>query len=370
MNKFKNKIIVVAYNTFNSYGVVRSLGEGGIKPYLVCDNNSIQFVSKSKWVFDSLTFSDKSEVLSLLRDNFNNEEAKPIVICCDDRLQAEVDSHYSELSHKFYLSNCGEIEGEIEKLMDKDIQADIARQSGLIVPQSCFIPVGGSIPEDLSYPCIAKPHKSISGSKSDIRICHNYNQLLEVAGTKDFTVQQFIEKDYEIILWGTSIGNGEYYIPGVTRKIRQFPNEWGMSSFCALESFDKHPGLDYKAIITFLRNLQYTGMFSIEMAVKDGKYYFLEINLRNDGKQYFATAAGANLPLMYCRSLLGLPKEQVSVKLPTFAMGELTDIHHVFRGKISFLTWLRDLFRTKCFFILNFGDLRPFIYQQIKQRFS
>lgn len=363
-----NKVIVIAFNSFNSYGIVRSLGEGGIRPYLILSKNDIPFVAKSKWAGPVIFFSDKKEITTILMSTFTNESERPIVICCDDPLQAEVDSNFEKLSKHFILANCSQKAREISRLMNKNIQMQIASESGLSVPKSWYIGVGEKIPQRMIYPCIAKPYKSIAGSKKDIRICRCEEDLAAVAGEKDYTVQQFIEKDYEVILWGTSIGNGDYYIPGVTKKIRQFPNEWGMSSYCVLESFNLHPGLNKDALYKFLKALNYTGMFSIEMAVKNGEYYFLEINLRNYGKQYFSTAAGANLPLIYIKGLLKQPFIPPKVKLPTYAMGELTDYHQLLRGKVSFCKWLRDLFRTKCFFILNFGDLKPFIYQQYKQR--
>ncbi len=362
------KVILVAFNGFNSYGMVRSLGEGGIKPYLILPKNDINFVTKSKWAGSAIYYSEKKDIPELLLSNFGNEQLKPIVICCEDQLQSIVDLNYDRLSPHFILSNSNNKQGEITRLMDKDVQLSIASESDLDTPQSWHLGIGGKIPEDIAYPCIAKPYKSIEGSKSDIRICYSDKELYEIDGTKEYTVQQFIEKDYEVILWGTSIADGKYYIPGVARKIRQYPNEWGLSSYCVLESFGLHSNLNIDALHKFLRNLGYQGMFSIEMAVKDGKYYFLEINLRNDGKQYFATAAGANLPLMYIRSMLGEKISLPKVSFPTYAMGELTDFRQVLHKKIGFFKWIRDLLRTKCFFILNFGDLRPFMYQQFKLR--
>lgn len=357
-------VIVVAFNGFNSYGMVRSLGEGGIRPIVLLPRDDINFVAKSKWVHQVIYYNEKNEIPNILLSSFATQQIRPIVICCEDQLQSIIDMNYNRLSPHFILSNCNKKQGDISRQMDKDIQISLANKTGLDTPSSWHMAIGDSIPNGITFPCIAKPYKSVEGSKSNIRICYNEHQLLEVDKSIEYTIQQFIEKDYEIILWGTSIGNGEYYIPGVTRKIRQFPNVWGLSSYCVLESFDLHPTLNIRNIYKFLRNLGYTGMFSIEMAKKDNKYYFLEINLRNDGKQYFATAAGANLPLLYIKSLLGEKFIQPSVSLPTYAMGELTDFRQVLRKKVGLLKWIKDLFRTKCFFVLNFGDLKPFIYQQ------
>lgn len=367
MLKTNDKIIVIGFQTFNCYGMVRSLAQAGIHPELLLSKSKVSFIAKSRYPQSVKFFDQLVDIPQILLEQFVDSVSKPIVICCDDPIQSVVDKAYDRLSEYFLLSNCNEQQSEITRLMDKDIQIEFANKCGLTVPKSWHIPMGAEIPDSIQYPSIAKPYRSISGTKSDIRICYNESQLKTVAGTKDYTVQQFIEKDYEVILWGTSIGGGSYYIPGVARKIRQYPNEWSLSSFGVLEPFSAHPSLDKNKIYTFLRTLKYTGMFSIEMAVKGGKYYFLEINLRNDGKQHFSTVAGANLPLIYIRSLLGEKFEQPQVKFPTYYMGELSDVRHVFKGNLSVLSYIRDLYRKDSFFILNLKDPYPFIYQQLKR---
>lgn len=68
------------------------------------------------------------------------------------------------------------------------------------------------------------------------------------------------------------------------------------------------PNVDYERdskIKSILREISYTGLFSAEFLIdKNGDYYFTEINLRNDGFSYFATTGGANLPFLFCRSLI------------------------------------------------------------------
>lgn len=256
--------------------------------------------------------------------------------------------------------------------MEKDAQIELAEECGVTVPQTWHFHKGERVGNDVVYPVFAKAAISINGSKADMRICQNREELQQIVDIKEYLVQEYIKKDYEVIIWGTSIGNGEYYMTGVTKKYRHIPVETGMSSFGVVERFEDHPGLDKNAIELFLKRLDYTGMFSIEMAVKDNKYYFLEINLRNDGKQHFSTAAGANLPEMYIKSLLGIPVEIPEVKYPTYYMGELTDFQHIKGGCITFTQWLKDLKRTDSFFIANWKDPMPFIselWTKIKDTF-
>lgn len=369
-NDIINRVIIVGYNTFNCYGVVRSLGEAGIRPDLILARCRVPFVAKSRYAGSVRYFDKPDEVPHILFKEFGGDKEKPIVICCDDPIQSAVDCCYDELKNYFLLSNCGETQGEITRLMNKDVQARYAREAGLVVPQTWHIGIGEKIPADMKYPCIAKPYRSISGSKSDIKICRNEEDLKSaLESRKEFIVQQFIEKDFEAIIWGTSTTEYKYCFGGIGKKIRQFPTQWGLSSFGAVESFDEHNGLIKRSVERFLETLRYVGMFSIEMAVKDGKYYFLEINLRNDGKQYFTTKAGVNLPLIYINSRAGRPFEEPKLKTPTWFMGELTDFRQIFKGKVSLWHYLRDLLRTDSFFILNRKDPKPFLYQQLKRVF-
>lgn len=292
----------------------------------------------------------------------SDEKVKPIVICCDDPLQSVMDCNYDDFKDEYLLSNCNGKQGEITRLMDKDVQMDIAKKCGVRIPKSWKIPRYGSIPDDIIFPCIVKPDISITGLKSQITICNNVMDLKTAVSKRSYLVQEFIRKDFEIGIWGTSVGANEYYMPVVNRKIRMYPNDYTLSSYCVVEDFKKHPGLDKEALIKFMQALKYSGMFSIDMIVRDNVYYLLEVNLRNGGKQYFSTAAGANLPWIYINSLVNKHQE-AELKVPVYCMGETTDFKQIFRKKVSPVRWLRDLSRTKCFFIFNWRDPKPFVYQ-------
>ena len=323
-------------------------------------------MSKSRYANMVYYFDKPEDLPGIIREYIPRVSGcKPIIICCDDPLQSVMDCHYDDFKDDYILSDCSGKQGKITHLMDKKIQMDIARQCGVCVPRTWIVKKNTPVPADMTYPCIAKPEISIAGSKSQIRVCLNKQEILAAISERDYLIQEFIDKDVEIIIWGTSIGDGKYYMPGVARKLRQYPDDNSLSSYGVLEGFDSHPNLDMHAVTAFLRAIRYTGMFSIEMAIKDNTYYLLEINLRNDGKQYFSTAAGANLPLLYINSRIGKKFVEPVLKLPSYFMGETTDIKQILRKKVSLTRWLVDLLRTKSFFIMNFRAPLPFVYQLI-----
>lgn len=362
-----NEIIVCGFNTFNAYGVVRSLGEGGIKPIVIINKCPNPFISKSKYVKDVIYFDKPDSLPDIVKNRLITSHIKPIIICCDDPIQSAFDKRYDELKDQCILSNASNKSGEITRLMNKTLQGKIAEECGLLVPRSWVIKTGESIPGDITYPCIIKPLLSIGGVKADIKICKELNELKRALDNKDYLVQEYINKDYEAMIWGTSLQNDEYYFTGLGRKIRQYPNKYSISSFGIIEDLKDHPEVDVDSIDKFLKALDYKGMFNIEFAVKDNRYYFLEINLRNGGKQYFTTIGGENLPLMYVNSVLGHKLQKPNPQYPIYFMGETTDIKHIFKKEISLRQYYHDFRNANAFFIFNKKDPMPFIYQLFKK---
>lgn len=364
IKKIENQVVLCGYNSFNAYGMLRSLGEAGISPTLIINRCAYPFLAKSRYAKNGVFYFDNPQELpGLIRKHIRTAKAKPIVICCDDPLQSVMDCNYDDFKDEYLLSNCNGKQGEITRLMDKDVQMDIASRCGVIVPKTWKIKKSGSIPSDMIYPCIAKPELSINGSKAEIKVCQNQEELMQVISNRNYLVQEYIDKDYEAIIWGSSLSNRSYYVPGISTKIRQYPDRQGVTSYGVMQPFNDKTVIDLKAINEFLHHIHYTGMFSIEFAIKGNIGYLLEINLRNDGLQYFSTAAGANLPYIYINSLLGREFVEPTITTPLYFMGEITDFKQIFRKKVSTLGWLGDLFRTKCFFIFNWRDPKPFVYQ-------
>lgn len=355
-----NRVIVACSQNFNGYGMLRSIGELGIKPTLLINRCNNPLIELSRFKGSIYFYDSVNQIPTLLLDNFFEDAFPPVVICCDDAIQSACDLKYDMLKDKFILSHIGHKQGEITRMMHKEIQMELASKCGITVPMTWLFHKGEIVHDDVVYPCFAKTAISIEGTKADMRICNNKDELQSLVYTKDYLVQEYIKKDYEIIMWGTSLNEKIYFITGISHKVRHLPVETGMTSFGFIEDFKNHPTLNISAVKEFLKNLNYIGMFSIEMAVKDDKYYFLEINLRNDGLQHISTVAGANLPEIYIKSMLGMPVEIPEVKYPTYYMGELTDCHHIGKG-VSFKEWLRDFRRTDSFFIANWKDPLPFV---------
>ena len=171
-----NKIVIVGFNHHNTLGIIRALGEAGYKDdlYLILHAPVNDFVSTSKYIrkdhFKRILNSD--DVLESLFSLELDKRFKHIIISGSDRMTFILDQHYDELKERFYLPNAKKTQGEIGRLMDKEVQADIAINSGLNIPAS--LTVEKKYVMDVvweKYPCIIKPIESVLGAKSDIAIC-------------------------------------------------------------------------------------------------------------------------------------------------------------------------------------------------------
>lgn len=359
----ENKVIVVGSEHHNTLGVLRSFGEMGIKPDLIIIRELKPFVIRCRYINTIHKISCEAEIVDALLTHFGGETKKPIVVCCNDKSIAVIDANYEELSKRFILPNAGGIQGEINRLMSKTVQHQLAEQVGLLIPKTWTILGNGSIPSDIIFPCIVKTDASINGSKSDIKVCRTLDELRENTNRDvEYLVQEYIEKEYELNVVACSCNRGQdIVIPGVIHKIREYPIRRGSSSFSVLADCSQYPHLPIDKIKQIISLMQYDGLFSIEFVCRDNRCYFLEINFRNDGNGYVPTSAGVNLPYIWCYSRINSSLPEYIPHTPHYFMADVRDIFHVIKDKtLSFKEWRKDLKRTNCFLLYNKRDKKPF----------
>lgn len=360
--KFENKTIVFGSNHHNTLGIIRSLGEKGLKPYLILVTKVKKpFIVKSKYIEKTFYTQNYEEGLDILINNFSQENNKPIIFCSNDKAAEVIDANYDHLKEYFYVQNAGK-SNALLPYFDKLELCKKAKEWGFEVPLTYCIKRTDDIPKDIIYPCIVKPLKSIKGKKSDIRVCNSDNELkntiVDLSNLcEDILIQQYIEKEYEVSILGLSLQNDIVLLPGMIHKLREYPVKRGSSSFARLEDIPEE--LDIKPLYRAIKDVGYIGLFSIEFVKKDNKYYFLEINFRNDGNGYVITSAGMNQPYIFCLDVLGMwsPNDEINVKLPHYFMNDGSDLFHISDRNLSLSSWYKDYKRTNCF--LRYNELDP-----------
>lgn len=361
--------IVLGPNHNNTLGLVWSLGEAGHNVILLLYKSDKNYVDASKYVTKTVYIDHGADIISLIKDISHSLDSKPIVLVTNDVDATLLNKHFSELSPYCYFEG-GRADGSINDYRDKEKGERLAIKCGFIIPTTNVI----LRPKELSnvsmkYPLFIKANNSISGWKSAMKKCDTYEEAESFVNSlpQDYfplQVQEFIEKEYELMLLGCSLYGGKRVIcPVANRKIRQYPPNTGGGSWSLSIEVAASEELRQLAdkVANYLKEIEYSGNFSAEFLFCGGKFYFLEINLRNDGTSWLSTCSGYNLPDMVARSFVD---ENVSSDGCVFHhmhyMNILWDLNYVRDDSISWIKWMRQFNRETCYSHYNKKDKRPF----------
>ena len=360
-----NKVIVFGGGLINTLGLVRSIGRMGKKVDLVVPAPELEksALASSRYVNRVVALENKDMAAEVLLQEYSGEPYKPVVLCECDALMSVLDSHLDELLTRFHIFNANRESGRINFFLDKVNQFVYAERCGLATIPTWRLSSGDAIPSDIAYPCITKGVNSTRCTKGDMHICADESALKSAINDRsDFIVQSFIAKEYELDVVGFAYENGKrIFLPAVVRKIRE--GLYRQSDCIRIEAVDKYPSLDIEGIKRLVASIGYEGIFIVEFIYANEKYYFLEINLRNDGTSYLYTTAGVNYPWLWVlynsvgvdESILSELKFRGSKTLV-----QVYDFLNVIEKKLSFREWLNDLVKADAFFVFDLKDPMPF----------
>lgn len=353
------RVVIVGDSTYNTLSAVRSLGEAHISQVLIlkCEAD-VCHVARSRYLGKGRVFriAAMEECLPILERLKGSGSERPTLLCTFDEAAVFIDRHEPELAPSFRTPARGR---QIGCLFDKDAQCRLALECGLLPPRfQDFNRNDGVEAIRIPYPLLLKPRNSTRGEKSDIHICRDRADLCRALQAEshcnEFVLQEFIDKDYELNCLGVSTERG-IYIPGSIRKIRHYPSLVGACSYGLFAPISEL-NIDTEAVARFLERAGYFGPFSVEFLHRGNKNYFMEVNFRNDGLAYVATAAGANLHALYVDPAFRIARDKVR---PTYMMNYALDYLYVKSGDVASFAWWHDFFRTRCFINFNLRDPMP-----------
>lgn len=388
MGKIKNKIIVVGADHYNALGVIRSLGESGIKPiFILVSEEKYCMSSASKYIEKLIRVNSKSfdDVLPILEREFNNLKNKPILIPTGDPVACFLDKNYKKLSEKYILPNINDTEGMIIKHMDKIFQENLCIKNNVSIAKSDLINLmdySETIIDKLPNKVIIKPVSSFEGKKKDIVISDNKKELMKLldkfkeTGYKQVLVQEFLDYDMEYAMMGMSY-QGKVIIPGINSNNYIYPSGRGNTSYA--EMFPVNDFMfDISDIETMISKMNFTGLFEVEMFKVGDKLYFNEMNFRNSANLFAYSGNKINYIYLYLLLVTGndLCNEKIYVDKHYNFCVETLHLGNVKERKISLIECLVHIFSsTKLIF--NLKDLKPFfvkfwlsIYRRIFRRFN
>ena len=103
----ENKFIIFCPDHFNPLGVIRSLGEVGIRPFVILYGHPSILVKYSKYIEEMHWSATIADGYRYLQDRFGNETKKPFLLATSDDVASYLDLHFNELCDKFYFFNAG-----------------------------------------------------------------------------------------------------------------------------------------------------------------------------------------------------------------------------------------------------------------------
>lgn len=357
--------VVLGFEHYNPLGIVRSLGENGIRPDAIVVKDFRKITSKSKYINKLYFVESIDEGYNLLLEKYGNHTGKVFVYASDDQVTNYMDARYEDIKDRFIFYNAG-ANGRIAEFQNKNNILMLAAKHGLQYLKT-YVVKKGEIPKDLEYPIITKAITSTFDNwKGDMIICNNEEELIaayKVIRSEDLLIQKYIKKKNELCLEGFSVDKGNKMVITIASSYNYLLDD-SYSPYMTCCSLD-NPELE-KKLAAMIADVGFEGIFEIEFLVdQDDELYFLEINFRNSTWSYASTVAGMPMPVLWAKGMLdvnSISDSFVEIKEPFTAMVEFDD--HRYRVKTGMITnkeWLRDFKNSKCKYYCASKDYKPVV---------
>lgn len=355
--------IVFGFEHYNPLGIVRSLGEYGIKPVGIIIKGKRKITSSSKY-FTKVHLVDSIENgYKLLLDQYADRNSKSFIYTSDDQITNFLDARYDELNDLFFFYNAGKA-NRIAEYQNKDNILQLAFKHGLNVLKTHAVNKG-EIPDGLEYPVITKAIIStLDNWKGDMIICRNEQELKDaykVIRSDRVLLQKYIEKKNELCMEGVSVNHGNNTIITIASTYN-YQLEDCYSPYMTVRSL--HDNALRNKLESMIAEVGFEGIFEIEFLIdQDDTLYFLEINFRNSTWSYASTVAGMPMPVIWAKGMVnpeGICEAYKEIAKPFTAMVEFDDYRRrVKTGEISRITWIKDFLHSKCKYYCASGDYKP-----------
>ena len=366
-------VVVLGTDHYNAIGIVQCLGCQGVDVYVVMrgkkKDSLIASSSYLKGIYEADSFN---QAIDIIETNFVNE-TPAIIIPTGDEAALILEQNADRLKGKFLFQHSS-ITHPISKIMNKQVQTELASECGFEVPQSVEVSSVQKLNNSIEFPCIIKPLLSCEGDKGDISIANSKSELKEkvsdiLTHTPRVLIQHFIgmgSKTTELNILGCGLTSGDAIIPLCINKVKTYPTGKGSTSIGKVVHFTEDQQSIIESTKKLIEKIKYVGLFSIELLYEHTtkRTYFIEMNLRNDATNIFLVKAGANLPYIHVMDLMGqmVPQYKLSEKEMTMICDPI-HLYSLLHGEISIKEWMKDVINADSFILYDSHDKRIFFLQ-------
>lgn len=366
-NKSKN-VIVLGNDHTNTTGVVQCMGRVGFNVSAVVWGVKTGLVKSSKYCKQLFAAKSPQACVDIICEKF--KDGQYVIIACCDAAAIVLEQNRLRLGENFCFEHTTG-EWTIERLCEKDRQVRLAVEAGFNVPWSSKpIEKIEDVPENVPFPCITKSLMSCKGSKNDLTIVNNKDELYSVLkklliNTPRIILQQYIDRDYEISVLGCGLKGGETIIPCVENKLTLYPRYVGLECLANMQPLEDINVS--QPIRNLIKRIGYVGLFSVELmhCKSNNKFYFTEINLRNDGANSFVYKYGVNLPLNHIENLYDMTLTQFNNFHPGYYIWEMHHTSSLVHRELSLSCWIKEIKKSKGFLLYFKEDKKPFFKQYV-----
>lgn len=360
MKYIENKIVIWGADNSHALGVIRQLANNNLDVLFLVNGRSNACATKSKYCKKCHYVNSLDEGLQFLLNNYRDKNNKAVLLLMGDATAEIVDKNREKLLPYWFLSGTLE-QGLLSKVDDKNIMSEIAERHGFKIPRSIEFKYDSAI-NNIEYPCIIKPTILQTGRLDfKLHICWSEQDLLKATRLMNhgntYILQQYIQKEYDLLITGYRKKNGKVILAGTYYKDRWSDDGGGSHGYLIP---DIPECCNSKGIESFLQEIDYYGLFSVEYGLYKGIAYFYEFNLRNDGTSHIFYQCGANLPLSWVYDCIGyendVPTKVVGKK---YVINEILDQINITRGCVSKAQWKQEKAEATAFYFYDPKDLIP-----------
>lgn len=364
MKEDSNKVIIWGGDNYNTLAMIRAIGNDSKFSVDCIILGKSGYAVKSKYCHNFWETENIDDGYSVLMSKYANTKHKPIILTPSDEIIAFIDSHQFELKEYFIIPGT-DTAGMIEQYNDKNRQTELAQKLGIDVPISKCIKWNSDI-SDLEYPCFIKPSHLKSGHKNEFKfkLCADKKELAKtlklVNHDSEFIAQQYIKREKDLLVYGARMWDDNVVFAG-SLETERFATGQGSSFGKVCNGIPD--SIDSNKLKCFLEMINYHGIFSFEFGLCNGKAYFFEVNLRNDATSNYFYQSGANIPLAYAYSCIGLDYNTVCYKVQkeNYYIDDVFDLNNVFSGNISIYKYRNDLTKATVYKYYDKTDINPWL---------
>jgi len=302
----------------NAYGLVRSLGEAGMRPVVADDHRGPVFFSRlvaGRWLLPSLT--EGAAVAGALAARLARLGAEAFVIPTNEPWVHILNRHRHELGPRLQLPLASP--QVVEMTLRKSAMHRWCLRHGVVQPETMVFEPGRDWAALLAWaearlPVIIKPDTKGLGDEAlgfPTAEFHSASQLRRwgrewglVGPPCTILAQRFLPAPgVSLSAWqGYRSPGGSLFMAGIS-KLRSRPPRLGG---CATAWVFSAGEASRQAAVHILEALDYSGFFDLEFLIRPGGVppVFIELNPRPGMPNYAATIMGLNLPLLglaHCR---------------------------------------------------------------------